>query len=177
MVACGEPGARSNGPRCMRINTDSIVGRIPCGTIVPYDNAIVFHSPSAPNLGVIDPVVRYRCLATATTPAGWISDRGRFPQHPYQICERIRAALPPQPHMPSHVSVGRVWPPNHGLCRQEKVPFWVVHGLCYAASTSSGSSRAWTSYAPRQSNIGTRVASTSGQYFTYVHAVWRASAA
>lgn len=105
----------------MSIDTDSIVGRIPCGTVVPYDNAIVFHSPGAPNFGAIDPVVRYRCLATATTPAGWISERGRFAEHPYRICERIRVASPPQPHMLSHVSVGRIWPPNHCWRWQDQV--------------------------------------------------------
>ena len=98
----------------MSIDTEGIVGRIPCGMVVPYDNAIIFHSPSAPERGAIEPVVRYHCLATTTTPAGWISERGRFAQHPYRICERIRVKSSKQAHLLSHVSVGRICPPTDG---------------------------------------------------------------
>lgn len=59
------------------IDADGIVGRIPCGTVVPFDNAVLYHSPGAPDRAGIEPVIRYRCLTTATTPAGWISERGR----------------------------------------------------------------------------------------------------
>lgn len=94
----------------MSIDSDAVVGRIPCGTVVPYDSAIVYHSPGASDrgVGVIDPVVRYRCLATGTTPAGWISERGRYAEHPYRICERVRPRPQQPPASISHVSVARV---------------------------------------------------------------------
>lgn len=96
----------------MSIDADGVVGRIPCGSVVPYDNAIVYHSPGASDRGFIDPVVRYRCIATATTPAGWISERGRYAEHPFRICERVRAR-PQQPaHLISHVSVACVRAPR-----------------------------------------------------------------
>lgn len=92
----------------MSIDSDRIVGKIPCGSVVPYNNAIIYHSPGSTDDGIIDPVVRYHCTATPTTPAGWISERGRYAHHPYRICEQVRA----QPHQPahliSHVTVGRI---------------------------------------------------------------------
>lgn len=90
------------------IDADGVVGRIPCGTVVPYDCSIVYHSPGAPDRGAIDPVVRYRCIATSTTPMGWISERGRYAEHPYRICERITAKPQQPPHLLSHLSVARV---------------------------------------------------------------------
>lgn len=95
----------------MSIDVDAVVGRIPCGTVVPYDSAIVYHSPGAPDRGVIDPVVRYRCVATVTTPAGWISERGRYADHPYRICEQVRARPQQPPATVSHVSIARVHSP------------------------------------------------------------------
>ncbi|CAM9323533.1 unnamed protein product, partial [Ectocarpus fasciculatus] len=93
------------------IDADGIVGRIPCGTVVPFDNAVLYHSPGAPDRGGIEPVIRYRCLATATTPAGWISERGRYANHPYRICEQILARPQQTPASISHVSVARVQSP------------------------------------------------------------------
>lgn len=94
------------------IDADGIVSRIPCGAVVPYDNAIIYHSQGAPDQAGIDPVVRYRCIATATTPAGWISERGRSAEHPYSICERVLPRTTKQlAHALSHVSVGRVCSP------------------------------------------------------------------
>ncbi|CAM9151525.1 unnamed protein product [Scytosiphon promiscuus] len=95
----------------MSIDSEAIVGRIPCGTVVPYDSAIVYHSPAAPDrgAGIIDPVVRYRCLETANTPMGWISERGRYAEHPYRICERVRPRPQQPPASISHVSVARVF--------------------------------------------------------------------
>lgn len=95
----------------MSIDVDAVVGRIPCGTVVPYDSAIVYHSPGAPDRGGIDPVVRYRCMATVTTPAGWISERGRYADHPYRICEQVRARPQQPPATVSHVSIARVHSP------------------------------------------------------------------
>lgn len=94
----------------MSIDSDAVVGRIPCGTVVPFDSAIVYHSPSASDRGVgeVEPVVRYRCLATTTTPAGWISERGRYAEHPYSICERVRPRPQQPPASISHVSIARV---------------------------------------------------------------------
>ena len=96
----------------MSIDADAVVGRIPCGTVVPYDSAVVYHSPGAPDHAAIDPVVRYRCMATVTTPAGWISERGRYADHPYRICERVRALPQQPPASVSHVSIARVRPPS-----------------------------------------------------------------
>ena len=95
----------------MSIDADAVVGRIPCGTVVPYDSAVVYHSPGAPDHAAIDPVVRYRCMATVSTPAGWISERGRYADHPYRICEQIRARPQQPPAAVSHVSIARVQPP------------------------------------------------------------------
>lgn len=95
----------------MSIDNEAIVGRIPCGTVVPYDSAVVYHSPGAPDHAAIDPVVRYRCMATVTTPAGWISERGRYAEHPYRICEQVRARPEQPPASVSHVSIARVRPP------------------------------------------------------------------
>lgn len=95
----------------MSIDVDAVVGRIPCGTVVPYDSAIVYHSPGAPDRGVIDPVVRYRCMATVTTPAGWISERGRYADHPYRICEQVCARPQQPPAAVSHVSIARIHSP------------------------------------------------------------------
>jgi len=39
-----------------------------------------------------DSVVRFHVTATATSPMGWISERGRYSRHPYRITEPI---LPP----------------------------------------------------------------------------------
>lgn len=100
----------------MSIDADGIVGRIPCGTVVPYDNAIIYHSPGTPNSFNTDPVARYRCIATVTTPAGWISERGRYADNPYRICKRV-SARPQQPaHLLSHISVSRISvpPPSAG---------------------------------------------------------------
>ena len=95
----------------MRIDADGIVGRIPCGSVVPFDSAIIYHSPVIPGHVTINPVVRYSCIATATTPAGWISERGRYADHPYRICEQVRAR-PQQPaHLLSEVSVAYVGVP------------------------------------------------------------------
>lgn len=94
----------------MSIDADSIVGRIPCGTVVPYDSAVIYTSPGAQDRIGIDPVVRYRCIATATTPAGWISERGRYANHPYRICEVVRTRPRQPPHLLSHVSIGGIRP-------------------------------------------------------------------
>lgn len=95
----------------MRIDADGIVGRIPCGSVVPFDRTIIYHSPVIPGHVTINPVVRYSCIATTTTPAGWISERGRYADHPYRICEEVRAR-PQQPaHLLSEVSVAYVGVP------------------------------------------------------------------
>ncbi len=91
----------------MSIDADAVVGRIPCGTVVPYDNAILYHSPGAPDRDAIEPVIRYRCMATVTTPAGWISERGRYAGNPYRICERVRPRPKQPPAQVSHVSIAR----------------------------------------------------------------------
>lgn len=92
----------------MSIDADAIVGRIPCGTVVPYDRAVIYTSPGVPDRNGIDPVVRYRCIATATTPAGWISERGRYANHPYVICEKVKRRPRGPVHLLSHVSVGQL---------------------------------------------------------------------
>lgn len=95
----------------MRIDADGIVGRIPCGSVVPFDSAIIYHSPIMPGHVTVNPVVRYSCIATTTTPAGWISERGRYADHPYRICEQVRAR-PQQPaHLLSEVSMACVGVP------------------------------------------------------------------
>lgn len=96
----------------MSIDADAVVGRIPCGTVVPYDRAVIYTSPGVQDQVGIDPVVRYRCIATATTPAGWISERGRYANHPYRICEPVKWR-PRQPiHLLSHVSIGDICVPS-----------------------------------------------------------------
>lgn len=95
----------------MRIDDDGVVGRIPCGSVVPFDSAIIYHSPVIPGHVNTNSVVRYSCIATTTTPAGWISERGRYADHPYRICEQVRAR-PQQPaHLLSEVSLAYVGVP------------------------------------------------------------------
>lgn len=103
----------------MSIDADAVVGRIPCGTVVPYDNAILYHSPGAPDRDAIEPVIRYRCMATVTTPAGWISERGRYAGNPYRICEQVRPRPKQPPAQVSHVSIARATrsPPVAGGAR------------------------------------------------------------
>lgn len=97
------------------IDADGVVGRIPCGTVVPYDRAIIYTSPGVQDRDGIDPVVRYRCIATATTPAGWISERGRYANHPYRICEQKKWQPHQSAHVLSQVSIGDIGvPTSHG---------------------------------------------------------------
>lgn len=53
-----------------------------------------------------DAVVRFHVAATATSPAGWISERGRYSRHPYRIAEPITPPVEDLPFEVSHLVIG-----------------------------------------------------------------------
>ncbi|CAM9783858.1 unnamed protein product [Discosporangium mesarthrocarpum] len=88
------------------IDLDEVVGRIPCGTVVMFDETAVYTTPRLQGGVDTDPVRRYRCRSTSTTPGGWISERGRHANHPYRICNPIIPEPGCPPALVSHLTIG-----------------------------------------------------------------------
>jgi hypothetical protein len=82
------------------------VGRLARGQVVRYSARATYESPGMGEY--CDTVVRYHVAATPISPAGWISERGRYSRQPYRIAERVLPPIEDTPACLTHLSVGIV---------------------------------------------------------------------
>ena len=77
------------------IDDSTQVGRLPKGKVVRYINKDAYENPKMYQF--CDSVTRFYVEATSSSPAGWLSERGRYSNHPYPIVTQIKQPISDTP--------------------------------------------------------------------------------
>jgi len=88
------------------IDRSTNLGRLDNGDLVYFDDTTIFDSGA--DVSDAEPVLRYHVTARKVGLKGWISQKGRFRKHPYQITERVISSPEDPPPALCSLSIGKI---------------------------------------------------------------------